>query len=343
MRLCVELLAYVRIANMLGAKAKRGKWMQIYRGNEANPSQRGGVITIGTFDGVHAGHKAVLSQLIEYAGRSQAPAGVLTFAQHPRLVLDGRAPDLLTSVEHRLKLFERAGAAFVWVLEFTPEFSRMNAGTFAAEYFVRRLGIRSLILGFDSRFGCDRMGADSPQLMPLAQRLGFEVRCLKPILTANGEPISSTLIREAIWDGRLRDAEAMLGRRVSVYGRVIHGDARGRRLGFRTANLDLGREVRPPFGVYATIAEAGGHRFGSVTNVGYRPTIAPNLPPGVKPDLLIETHLFDFDQDLYGEMMEVHFVEKLRDERRFPDVQALADQIRRDEAKARGILAAAGI
>ncbi|MCW8129994.1 MAG: riboflavin biosynthesis protein RibF [Planctomycetota bacterium] len=317
--------------------------MDIFLGQAHVPPVRGAVVTIGTFDGVHSGHQAVLKHLVEWAGASGAPAGVLTFGQHPRQILDGRAPDLLTSVEHRLKLFERMGVQFAWVLDFTPELSRMKAAEFAAEFFVGRLGIKGLMLGFDSRFGCDRMGSDSPELPPMARSLGFDVRCLKPVLTPNGEPISSTLIREAIWEGRLRDAEAMLGRRVSVYGTVIHGEARGRRLGYRTANVDLGREIRPPFGVYATLAELDGERFGSVSNVGYRPTVSKDATPGAKPDLLIETHIFDFDRDIYGQKMEVHFVEKLRDERRFPDVQALADQIRRDEAKARGILRALGV
>ena len=317
--------------------------MNIYRGPNQTPAERGALLTIGTFDGVHLGHQAVLRELTGWARNSGASAGVITFAQHPRKVLDGRAPDLLTSVEHRLALFDRAGAGFTWVLDFTPELSRLKAEDFARDLLVGKLRCKGLALGFDSRFGCDRMGTDSPALQPMAQRLGFEVRCLQPVLTPDGQPVSSTLIREAIWGGRLHDAEAMLGRRVSVYGKVVAGDARGRRLGFRTANLDLGREVRPPFGVYVTLAELDGQRHGSVTNVGYRPTINGNLPPGVKPDLLIETHLFDFDGDLYGRILEVSFVEKLRDERRFPDVQALAEQIQKDSAKARGILQALGV
>jgi riboflavin kinase/FMN adenylyltransferase len=315
--------------------------MKVYLGNDAKPSERGAIVTIGTFDGVHCGHQSVLKALAEWAAQSgPVPAGVITFREHPRKTLDGRAPDLVTTLEHRLLLFERAGVDFTWVLEFTPELAKLTARDFAKIYFAERLSIRGLVMGFDSRFGSDRMNRDSPTLQPLARELGFEVRCLDPVLSPEGETISSTKIREAICDGRLRDAEAMLGRHVSVYGTVVKGDARGRRLGYSTANLDLGREVRPPFGVYATVAIVDGKRCGSVSNVGYRPTITQDLPAGAKPDLLIETHLFDFDGDLYNKKMEVLFIEKLRDERRFPDVMALVEQIKKDEARARAILKA---
>lgn len=311
--------------------------MKIYRGDAQPPFERGAVVTIGTFDGVHRGHRAVLDSLLQAARARKAPAGVLTFGQHPRKVLDGRGPDLLTTLEHRLLLFERAGVDFAWVLDFTPELSKLTAERFAETYFAGKLNIAVLVLGFDSRFGCDRMGVDSKELKPLGERLGFGVECLAPVQSADGEPVSSTLIRDAIWEGRLRDAEAMLGRRISVLGNVVKGDARGRRLGYATANLDLDRQVRPPFGVYATLAEVGGKTFHSITNVGYRPTVAPSKV-GERPDLLIETHLFDYAGDLYGQRMEVHFVEKLRDERRFPDIEALVEQIRKDEARARATL-----
>jgi riboflavin kinase/FMN adenylyltransferase len=267
---------------------------------------------------------------------------VLTFRAHPRQTLLGRAPDLVTTLEHRLVLFERLGVDFSWVLDFTPELSQQNALEFAQDFFAERLHVRGVMMGFDSRFGCDRVGHESPQIQSIGQTLGFATRCHGAVAAKDGGTISSTRIREAIAAGNLRDAEAMLGRRVSVYGTVIHGDGRGRRLGYHTANLDLGREFRPPFGVYATVAELGGKRFGSVSNVGYRPTITA-VEPGAKPDLLVETHLFDFDGELYDRKMEVHFIEKLRDERRFPDVIELVEQIKRDEAQARAILHAQGL
>lgn len=315
--------------------------MKSYFDNDARPLEKNAIVTIGTFDGVHCGHQSVLKALTQWARQSgPAHAGVITFREHPRKTIDGRAPDLVTTLEHRLLLFERAGVDFTWVLEFTPELAKLKAREFAQEYFAKHLAIRGLVMGFDSRFGSDRMNKDSPDLLPLARDLNFEFRSLDAVLSPEGETISSTRIREAICDGRLRDAEMMLGRHVSVYGTVIKGDARGRRLGYSTANLDLGREVRPPFGVYTTVAIVDGKRYGSITNVGYRPTITQELPPGSKPDLLIETHLFDFAGDLYDKKIEVLFIEKLRDERRFPDVQALVEQIKRDEAKARAILQA---
>jgi riboflavin kinase/FMN adenylyltransferase len=317
--------------------------MKVYWGNGAQPPERHVIAAIGTFDGVHRGHQTVLLALTQWAdelGRDRTPAGVITFRTHPRKTLSGAGPDMLTTLEHRLVLFERLGLDFAWLLEFTPELARLTAREFARTYLAERLAARGLIMGFDSSFGSDRVHKDSPQLAALALELGFATRALDPVLSPDGEIISSTGIRDAIFAGLLRDAEAMLGRHVSVYGTVIKGDARGRRLGYNTANLDLGQEVRPPFGVYATIARLDDECYDSVTNVGYRPTVSKDLPPGVKPDLLIETHLFDFQGDLYGRKIEVLFIEKLRDERRFPDVAALVEQIRKDEARARAILQA---
>ncbi|HLX63933.1 MAG TPA: riboflavin biosynthesis protein RibF [Planctomycetota bacterium] len=316
--------------------------MRTYFGNETQPSERGAVLAIGTFDGVHRGHQNVLSALVAWGKEANAPTGAITFRDHPRKTLEGRSPDLVTTLEHRLVLFERLGLDFAWVLDFTPEISQLSARDFAKHFFVARLHARGLMMGFDSRFGCDRISHNSPGLTTIAQELGFDARCQGPVLCADGGAISSTKIREAIGDGRLRDAEAMLGRRVSVYGTVVRGDGRGRRLGYHTANLDLGREFRPPFGVYATIALLNNRAYGSVSNVGYRPTVV-QPEPGAKPDLLVETHLFDFDGDLYDKKMEVQFIEKLRDERRFPDVQALVEQIKKDETKAREILRAQGV
>jgi len=322
--------------------------MQIHFGNDIPPPESRALATIGTFDGVHRGHLHVLKTLTAWreelrkAG-TECHAGIVTFRDHPKKTLDGRAPDMLTTLEHRLLLFERAGLDFAWVLEFTPELSKLTALQFAEKYFRDCLKLRGLVMGHDSRFGSDRMSKDSPGMEQLAKTVGLELRSVEPVLSPDAEIISSTRIREAILEGRLQDAEAMLGRHVSVYGTVIKGDGRGRRLGYNTANIDLGREVRPPFGVYATVALINGQRHGSVTNVGYRPTIAQNLPQGAKPDLLIETHLFEFHGDLYDQKLEVLFIEKLRDERRFPDVQALVEQIKKDEARARAILQARGM
>jgi riboflavin kinase/FMN adenylyltransferase len=318
--------------------------MKVCVGNEAQLAQKCGVVTIGTFDGVHRGHQAVLTMLTKWAHQElpqPSPAGVLTFRTHPRRTLAGQSPDLVTTLEHRLVLFERAHVDFAWVLEFTPEMAALPARDFARTYLVEHLGIQGLVLGFNSSFGSDSVGSDSPALAALARDLGFGTRSCPPARSPEGEIISSTRIRDAIYEGRLRDAEMLLGRHVSVYGTVVRGDARGRRLGYRTANIDLGEEVRPPFGVYATVAIVDGARVGSVTNVGYRPTVATNLPADVKPDLLLETHLFDYQGgELYGKKIEVLFIEKLRDERRFHDVAALVEQIRKDEARARAILEA---
>ncbi|MCX7804941.1 MAG: riboflavin biosynthesis protein RibF [Planctomycetota bacterium] len=295
------------------------------------------VVAIGTFDGVHLGHQRILSAAVEWARRLDAPAGAVTFRRHPRLAIEGRAPDLITSLEHRLVLFERLGLDFAWILDFDVRLASLSAEEFAREYLAGALGARGLVMGTGSSIGRDRLGPDSPALREALGRMGVEVATVPPVLDAGGEPVSSTRIREAIWECRLDDAAAMLGRPVSVYGRVVRGDARGRRLGYPTANVDLDRGGRPPFGVYATWTIVGSTRYGSITNIGYRPTVQVP-PPGLRPDLIIETHMFDFDGDLYGRIVEVEFVAKIRDERRFPDVLSLVEQIRRDEEKARRIL-----
>ncbi len=294
-------------------------------------------MAVGTFDGVHLGHRRVITAAVEWARRIGAPAGAVTFRRHPRLVLEGRAPDLITSLDHRLVLFERLGLDFAWAMTFDERLAALTAEEFAREHLAGALGARGLAMGTGSSIGRDRLGPDSPALREALGRMGIEVAAVPSVLDAGGEPVSSTRIREAIWECRLDDAAAMLGRPVSVYGKVVHGEARGRRLGYPTANVDLDREVRPPFGVYATRTVAGETKYDSITNVGYRPTVRPS-PPGLRPDLIIETHLFDFEGDLYGRTVEVEFVEKIRDERRFPDVQSLVEQIRKDEDKARRIL-----
>jgi riboflavin kinase/FMN adenylyltransferase len=292
----------------------------------------GAVATVGVFDGVHLGHFLVMRRVVERAAALGATPTVVTFAGHPKNVLVGRAPATVTSLEHRLLLFERAGIEAALVLEFTPELRELSAAEFARRVLVDGLGARELVLGFDCKFGKDR-GGTVESLTPLGAELGFGLVEVPP-LRLGERAVSSTAVREAVQLGELDRAAEMLGRPVSLLGTVIHGDGRGRELGFPTANLDPHHELRPPDGVYAVLVLLDGELRPAVANLGRRPTFG-------SPGRSVEVHLLDWAGDLYGRDLEVFFLERLRDEGAFEGAAALAAQIDRDVAAARAATAAA--
>lgn len=301
------------------------------------PDSAGAVVSIGVFDGVHIGHQATLAANVRRARELGLVPSVVTFRRHPKRVLLGRAPRTLTSLEHRLELFARAGIEQCLALEFDEALREMPAEEFTRIHLFEGLRAREFVLGFDSKFGLDRRGG--PELL---RALGYPVRVVDEV-RVGGRAVSSTAIREAVELGDLTAAAAMLGRPVSVLGRVIHGDARGRTLGFPTANLDLHHELHPPIGVYACRVwrldrggAAGGIGLPAVANIGLRPTVQPDAP--ALPT--VEVHLLDFAADLYGERLEVAFVARLRNEMRFDGLDALRAQVERDVAIARSLLAA---
>lgn len=292
------------------------------------PPAGGSVVSIGVFDGVHLGHEAILRANVNRARELGAQATVVTFSSHPKGILLGRAPRTLTSLEHRLRLFERAGIEHTLALEFSEELRSMPASDFAREILQEQLGVRSLVLGFDSKFGQNREG--TPEYL---REHGFDTQ-VAPKVILGGRAVSSTAIREAVELGDLTGAETMLGRPVTLYGRVVHGAEVGRTLGFPTANLDLHHELHPPPGVYACrvhVAEANEPTqrkasYVAACNIGFRPTV-----DGQRPDNpLVEVHLLDFEGDLYGCYLEVEFRSYLRPEQRFSGLDSLKEQIRAD-------------
>ncbi|TDJ69327.1 MAG: bifunctional riboflavin kinase/FAD synthetase [Planctomycetota bacterium] len=295
------------------------------------------VVSIGVFDGVHLGHQAILAANVCRAAELGAVPTVVTFRDHPKRVLLGRAPRTLTTLEHRLQLFQRAGIEHTLALQFDADLRRVSAEDFTRELLVAELGAKSFVLGFDSKFGRDREGG--PEFL---MELGFDVQVV-PEVDVDRRAVSSTAIREAVELGDLAGAARMLGRAVSVFGEVVRGDALGRQIGFPTANLDLHHELHPPTGVYACLARRRNPADRSelpaahpaVANIGYRPTVA-----GTRPERpLVEVHLLDFEGDLYGEHLELEFVACLRGEVRFDGLEALGEQIARDVADARRVLA----
>jgi riboflavin kinase/FMN adenylyltransferase len=298
------------------------------------------VLTIGNFDGVHIGHRAILRTVTDRARSLDGEAVVYTFDPHPRKVLQAeRAPGLLTTTEQKLELLAAAGIDLVVLEPFDEAFARTTPEAFVRECVHARVAPREVYVGYDFHFGRDREGS-MRTLTELGPRLGFAVTII-PEVTIGSRDVSSTRIRELLADGAAEEAALLLGRPYAIRGTVVEGDRRGRTLGFATANVAPETEVLPALGVYAGRVRlldeppAGasgpprGALFGAVTNVGRRPTFKPDDPP------LAEAHLLDFAGDLYGRRIEVSFEARLREERRFPGPDALRAQIERDVAEAR--------
>jgi riboflavin kinase / FMN adenylyltransferase len=300
--------------------------------NELQADPRPVCAAIGVFDGLHLGHQAVLRQTLKDAAASGGMAVAITFDRHPNAVVaPERNPLLIQSLTQRLRGLERLGFDVTWLIPFDADFSRIPAEQFVRD-LVRDFGnVRSLSVGANFTFGYRRCG-DLALLKQLGEHLGFAVHGLGAI-EVNGQPVSSTRIRESIQRGDLDTASALLGRSYSVAGLILRGDQRGRQIGVPTANVDTTGLVLPPTGVYAGWATAGNTRRPAVLNIGLRPTIqAPT------PRLQCEVHLLDFSGDLYGLELEVILQQRLRDEQRFPSLELLQSQIQTDIATARRVL-----
>ncbi len=312
--------------------------MQILRTFEQLPAQSN--LAIGVFDGVHLGHQRVIAA----AREAGSPSVVLTFDPHPMRVLrPQQAPALLTSTDHKLALLRQLGVDACLLVTFDKQFSETPA-----EKFVELIaGCRQVCVGSRFRFGHDRRG-DVALLQKLAPRYGFTVREIHSVLTADGEMISSTAVRQHVLAGHLDRAAEMLGRPFSVLGTVEHGDHRGKQIGFPTANVNPHNEVLPPDGVYAARVKLVGQAsslstspatnkpeacssLAGVANIGLRPTFGDS-------ERTLEVHLLDFNRDIYGQDIEIEFVKPLREERKFNSVEALKRQIAEDIAAARRLL-----
>jgi riboflavin kinase/FMN adenylyltransferase len=293
---------------------------------------QGAWLTIGSFDGVHRGHQAIVRKLVAGAHAVGAPAVVLTFFPHPSIILRGRSgPFYLTSPEERAALLGQIGVDHVITLKFDKALASQTARTFVQSLY-DHLGLRHLCIGHDFALGRGREG-DLPFLQDLGKELGFTINIMRPILR-QGQVVSSSRTRAALWEGDVQSAKALLGRHYQVHGEVVAGDGRGRTIGIPTANLELWPErLLPKSGVYACLACVDGQSWRAVTNIGVRPTFESQeaLPRA-------EAHLLDYAGNLYGKTMTLCFVARLRDEQRFPGVQALVNQIQADISKAKKIL-----
>jgi riboflavin kinase/FMN adenylyltransferase len=313
--------------------------MRIIRGRlEHIPPMDGPKITLGTFDGVHLGHRTVLTRLRTWARRTGSEPVVITFDRRPAETVGNAPPEHITSLKHRLLLIEHLGIAVAVVLEFDRDLATCEAEDFV-RILVSRLRPTGIMLGHDTRFG--RGGRGDINLMKTLGRLhGFEVR-EAPAVTLGGRPISSTRVRDAIKRGDLDLARKLLGRPYSTLGTVVAGTGRGRMLGYATANLDLHNEVRLPEGVYATKTGFDGRWRCSVTNIGRPPGLdGGRHPTFLSNEVVVETHILDFSGDLYGRDLEVRFLARLRPERRFTRPESLRSAIAEDIRAARAFHAA---
>ncbi len=280
------------------------------------------VLTVGSFDGVHLGHRRVLDELVRVAGENRGTAAVLTMRPHPREFFSpGYAPNLLTSDDTKLRLLEEAGVEVAFLLGFAREVANLNPDAFVEEIILRRCRARTVIVGHDFRFGKHAAG-NYEFLKQVAPAHGFEVRQVAPLII-EGERVSSTLIRERILQGDLDKAEAFLGRKYSVVGEVIPGRGIGAELGFPTANIEPRHSAVPAQGVYVAEAHTQGRRHRAAVNIGIAPTIRQE-------DIIIEAFLLDFHEDILGSDIEVVFHKRLRSELKFSSHEELAQQIRQD-------------
>ena len=282
------------------------------------------------FDGVHLGHQKVIECVNRFAAEKQGKSVVITFDRHPKSITENRPASFITSLNHRLSLLERLGVNNAVVLGFDQKLAQMAAGDFIKEIMVERLGVKCVVLGFNCRFGKNREG-NSALVNTLAARYGFEVHGCPPVAYKD-QVISSTAIRQSILDGDLEKAAGMLGRPVSIIGTVVKKAGRGRTLGYPTANLNLHHEVRPPRGVYGTMAYWSGQWYPALTNIGMRPTFAKEAPVSESETMETEVHIVNFQENLYGSDLEVQFLFKIRDEMSFETTEELKTQIEKDKA-----------
>ncbi|MBI5577056.1 MAG: bifunctional riboflavin kinase/FAD synthetase [Deltaproteobacteria bacterium] len=302
--------------------------MIVVNGSSAFSPAGGTAVTIGNFDGVHLGHQELLRRTVARAAALELQSVAVTFSPHPvRFFAPNARFYEITSLEEKSGLIASFGMDALVVETFTGEVGRMWPEEFAREILARRLCARHVTVGYDFTFGRNRTGTPV-SLGLIGRELGFDVEVVSP-LVRGGLIVSSTRIRDLLLAGRVREAEELLRRPYRISGPVIAGAGRGRKLGFPTANIQFRQDLIPLPGVYVVDAEVRGVRRRAVANVGFNPTFGEN-------SLGVEVHLFDFDEDLYGEEIAIHFRDRIRDEKKFKSVEELVRQIKRDVEYARG-------
>lgn len=294
--------------------------------------QKNTVITVGVFDGIHLGHQKILQKTISKTQQYRnAQAVVLTFQEHPLKILSPTfCPPLLLLNQEKIERIAASGIDIIINQHFTKRFANLTATEFVTEILYNSFQIKEIIVGHDHGFGKNATG-DVRLLEKLGNQLGFRITIVPPVCYRN-IPISSTRIRELLLAGKIKDAATMLSRPHHIVGKVGQGDQRGRILGFPTANLVTKNEVIPGDGVYAVLVEFDGKRYQGIMNIGFRPTFYKHA------ESTLEIYLFNYQGNLYGKIISVHFIARLRDEMKFPTPSALIAQIKKDVLKAKQLL-----
>ena len=307
--------------------------MKIYRGIEEYEKVKNPVVTVGTFDGVHVGHSKIFQKMASIAKACDGETVVISFHPHPRLVLhpDSKGLKFINTQERKYELIEQNGIDHLVIIPFTPEFAATEASVFVKDILVDRIGVCELVVGYDHQFGKNRKGSFE-ELLVLAESLNFKVEQI-PEQDIDNIAVSSTKIRNALTRGDIRAANKLLGYEYSITGVVVSGNKIGRKIGFPTANTELHDEYKliTAVGVYACRVLQKGKMYFGMGNIGYRPTINNS-------DLTIEVHIFDFDEEIYGESITIFFVDRIRDEVKFRDIDALKAQLMKDRETVKGIL-----
>ena len=293
------------------------------------------LLTVGVFDGVHLGHKHLISELLRQAGENGLLSGVVTFRQHPEDLLSSKKQlPFLTDIKTRVRLLQNEGVDIIVPLSFTKDLARLDARRFIG-LLRKHLKMRGMVIGSDFALGKGREG-DTGTLRRLGKEMDFSVTVVPP-MEINGEVVSSTTIRKAMAEGNMEKVRMLTGRYFSLHGRVVTGAGRGEGLGFPTANLDVNSgQALPPDGVYAGLAHINGKIYQTMTNVGKDPTF------GVS-ERTIEAYLLDYSGDLYGHELTVDFVARLRDEKKFKNVDELKKQVAEDVRQGKNILESTGV
>jgi len=307
--------------------------MQILKSDKINLNSC--VVALGNFDGVHLGHRQLFRHLVAASSRFGCPAVVLTFTPHPlKFLAPDNAPLLLNTPAEKRRLIAASHVDYLIEYPFTADLAAMSPMEFVADILLAKLKIKALIVGYDYAFGKNRCG-DTQFLKTSGGQHGFDVDVLQPV-GDDGVPYSSTMVREMLMAGNVSDAVVLLGRQYNIEGVVVHGDKRGTKLGFPTANLQTDKELLPLAGVYAVKVRHGEEEYSGVVNLGVRPTFN-----GVRSS--VEVYLLDYSGQLYGESLRIYFVERLRGERKFSSVSELVEAITVDIDKARKILSSVQI